>query len=222
MSGRSAMLGRIRTALGVTGEEVSRNAAVDDRLRRAPRGVIPVRAQLAPSERVRLFVAMAERVFATTARVAASGEVPAAVADYLRSHNLPATIRMGDDPRLESLPWADTALEISCGATDGDDPVGLSRAVAAVAETGTVVLTSGADNPTSLAFLPETHIVVVKASDVAADYETAWAAIRNHFGKGQLPRTVNWITGPSRSADIEQTLLLGAHGPQRLHLIVVG
>ena len=43
-----------------------------------------------------------------------------------------------------------------------------------------------------------------------------------HYGKGQMPRTVNWITGPSRSADIEQTLLLGAHGPQRLHVIVVG
>ena len=145
-----------------------------------------------------------------------------AVADYLRALNLPAALRMGEDLRLVGLPWRETAIEVSRGASDGKDPVGLSHALAGVAETGTVVLTSGRDNPTTLAFLPATHIVVVRAADIAGDYETAWGHVRTMFGKGGMPRTVNWITGPSRSADIEQTLLLGAHGPQRLHLIVVG
>ena len=83
-------------------------------------------------------------------------------------------------------------------------------------------LASGQDNPTTLNFLPETHIVVLRAEGVAGDYETVWAKLRARYGKGALPRTVNWVTGPSRSGDIEQTILLGAHGPRRLHVVVVG
>jgi L-lactate dehydrogenase complex protein LldG len=83
------------------------------------------------------------------------------------------------------------------------------------------MLTSGADNPTTLNFLPDTHIVVLQASDIAGDYETLLGRLRERYGAGTMPRTINWITGPSRSADIEQTLILGAHGPRRLHVIVV-
>ena len=64
--------------------------------------------------------------------------------------------------------------------------------------------------------------MVLNAADIAGDYETVWARLRPQGGEGNLPRTVNFITGPSRSADIEQTLLLGAHGPRALHIIVVG
>ncbi|MFX8828968.1 LUD domain-containing protein, partial [Acinetobacter baumannii] len=78
-----------------------------------------------------------------------------------------------------------------------------------VAESGTLVLTSGRDNPTTLNFLPEYHVVVVEASDIAGDYETIWNRVRAAYGKGTMPRTVNMVTGPSRSGDIEQTLLLG-------------
>jgi len=98
----------------------------------------------------------------------------------------------------------------------------VSHASAAVAETGTLVLTSGPDNPTTLNFLPDVHIVVVDAADIASDFETVMARLRERYGTGTMPRTVNMITGPSRSADIEQTLLLGAHGPRKLHVIVVG
>jgi L-lactate dehydrogenase complex protein LldG len=111
---------------------------------------------------------------------------------------------------------------VSSGASDGQQLASVSHAFGAVAETGTVVLTSGADNPTTLNFLPDNHIVVVNVNDVAADFETIFAQLRRSFGDGQLPRVVNLITGPSRSADIEQTLILGAHGPRRLHVIVVG
>jgi L-lactate dehydrogenase complex protein LldG len=82
-------------------------------------------------------------------------------------------------------------------------------------------MVSGPDNPSTLNFLPDNHIVVVSAKDVASDYEMVWAKVRFVYGKGAMPRTVNWITGPSRSGDIEQTLLLGAHGPRRLHILVV-
>jgi L-lactate dehydrogenase complex protein LldG len=221
MSSRDAVLGKIRRALGVTGQESRRNAAVDERLKRAPKGTIPARGQIPAEDRVQLFVAMAGRTGATVKRVAGDEAVPPEVADYLRGRNLPARIRIGEDPLLNKLGWAHTQIEVKHGASDGYDPVGVTHATAGVAETGTLVLTSGGDNPTTLNFLPDTSIVVVKASDIAGDYETVWAQIRANYGKGVMPRTVNYVTGPSRSADIEQTILLGAHGPRRLHVVIV-
>jgi hypothetical protein len=117
---------------------------------------------------------------------------------------------------------SERTLAVSFGRSDGSELNAASHAFAAVAESGTLVLTSGEANPTTLNFLPDNHIVVVNAKDVAGDYEEVWAKVRFANGKGQMPRTVNWITGPSRSADIEQTLLLGAHGPRRLHIVLVG
>jgi L-lactate dehydrogenase complex protein LldG len=222
MSAREAILGKIRRSLGVTGEELRRNATVDDRLTRAPKGMIPARGQLPLEERIALFTATAEKVQTTVERVADEAAIPMTVASYLRAHNLPAALRMGDDPLLTGLAWSRTPIEVKRGASDGTDVVGLSHAFAAVAESGTLVLASGKDNPTTVNFLPETHIVVLKADDVAGDYEAVWEKLRARYGRGLLPRTINWITGPSRSGDIEQTILIGAHGPRRLHVVIVG
>jgi L-lactate dehydrogenase complex protein LldG len=84
------------------------------------------------------------------------------------------------------------------------------------------MLVSGPDNPTTLNFLPENHIVVLNAADIKGDLETLLTALRQTYGKGEMPRTVNLVTGPSRSGDIEQTILLGAHGPRAVHLVLVG
>jgi len=222
MSARDTVLAKIRRSLHVDGRDVGRRAIVIARLEGTPRSVVPARGQLPPEERVALFAKMAEKVSATVAHVESSDAVPEAVADYLRGHNLPAVLRMGDDPLLAGLPWERTQVEVKRGPSDGDDAVGLSHAVAGVAETGTLVLLSGTDNPTTINFLPETHIIAVRIEDIVGDYETAWEAIRARLGRGVMPRTVNMITGPSRSGDIEQTILLGAHGPRRLHIIVVG
>lgn len=222
MSGREAVFGKIRRALGVTGHEVERNATVDNRLRTRPRGIVPARGQLPPAERVALFVSKAEQYSASVARVAAASAVPAAVADFLRQRNLPASVRMGDDARLAAMPWDATPIELKHGPADGDDAVSVAHAFAGIAESGTLALASGTDNPTTLNFLPETAIVVLDAADVAGDYESVWDRLQPAGGQGLLPRTVNFVTGPSRSADIEQTLLLGAHGPRYLHIIVVG
>jgi L-lactate dehydrogenase complex protein LldG len=223
MTPRDLIFATIRRSLAVTGTEAPRLAAVAARLAGHPRGVVPERGQLPPRERVDLFVRMVEAASGTTARAGAAVEVPAAIADFLRGLNLPLRLRHGDDPRLAALPWGNApALEVSRGPSDGHDLAAVSHAFAGVAETGTVVLTSGRDNPTTLNFLPDVHIVVIEASAVAGDFETVMEALRERYGVGALPRTVNMITGPSRSADIEQTLILGAHGPRKLHVIVVG
>lgn len=222
MDARADILTAIRRALGATGAEAPRRRAVEDRLAQAPRGLVPARGQLDAAGHKTLFRAEAERVFATVAELPTAHDVPGEAAAYLHSHNLPLTLRMGGDPFLVTLPWEAAGLTISQGASTGDDPVGVSHAFGAVAETGTLVLVSGPANPTSLNFLPETHIVIVEAKTIVGDYETIWQKLRATYGKGLLPRTVNLITGPSRSADIEQTLLLGAHGPKNLHIIVLG
>jgi L-lactate dehydrogenase complex protein LldG len=223
MSGREAVLGKVRRALGVVGDEPDRRRAVAERLDRHPANLIPARGQIDAAARVALFCTMAEKVSATVRRLARLDEVPAAVAEHQRRHNLPQRIRTGADPLIEALPWdGQPQLERLVGRSDGHDVVSLSHAFAGVAESGTLVLLSGPDNPTTLNFLPDTHIVVVRAGDVAGDYEAVWRAIRERFGEAVLPRTVNFVTGPSRSADIEQTLILGAHGPRALHILVVG
>jgi L-lactate dehydrogenase complex protein LldG len=112
-------------------------------------------------------------------------------------------------------------IQIETGAAENEDHSSLTGAFAGVAETGTLVMLSGAGHPTTLNFLPDTHIAVVRADCIVGTYEDVWARLRAEFGHGAMPRTVNWITGPSRTADIEQTLLLGAHGPQRLHILIV-
>jgi L-lactate dehydrogenase complex protein LldG len=223
MSARDLIFGSIRRSLGVSGKEATRRKTVDDRLAQHPDGLIPACGQLAPKERLALFRAMVEAANGSVEEIADAGDVPSAIAALLRTHNLPMAVRRGADPRLAALPWERArTLEVAVGPTDGKDLAAVSHAFGAVAESGTLMLVSGPDNPTTLNFLPDTHIVVVDAKDVAGDYETLWRRLRETFGDGLMPRTVNLITGPSRSADIEQTLILGAHGPRRLHVVLVG
>ncbi|WP_412051316.1 LutC/YkgG family protein [Hoeflea sp. Naph1] len=222
MSGRETVLGKIRKSIQVEGSDTERRAAVAARLGAAPTGVIPARAQLPQPEQIELFSTMADKYGATVSRIDDYGKIPAEVSNYLRERNLPAAIRIGADQRLKQAGWAsEKNLEIREGASDGGDLAGVSHALAGIAETGTLALLSGQDNPTTINFLPEHHIVVVKAADVTGDMESVWTMLRAHSGKGEMPRAVNLVTGPSRSGDIEQTILLGAHGPRALHIIIV-
>jgi L-lactate dehydrogenase complex protein LldG len=222
MTARDLVLATVRRSLGIAGTEAPRRAAVAARLAGHPAGVVPARAQLPPAARIDLFIRTVEGAAGTVERITEPADIPVSVAAFLRRHNLPLAVRHGHDPRLSALPWERAPLEVRRGASDGNDLAAIAHAFAAVAETGTVVLVSGPDNPTTLNFLPDIHIVVVNAADVAGEFESAMARLRERFGPGALPRTVNMITGPSRSADIEQTLILGAHGPRKLHVILTG
>ena len=215
MSAREAILSGIRTSLKVYDNDPERRAAVAARLVAHQRGVIPVRAAVRAGEAMIAFVARLKAAGVTVAEAAHLSDIPKLAADYLRSQNLPARLRMGADPDLGSLTWD---IEIATGRAEATDEVSISKALAGVAETGTLVLTSGPDNPTTLNFLPETHIVVVRGADVVGGYEDVWDRLR----KAPMPRTVNWVSGPSRTADIEQTIVMGAHGPRRLHVILAG
>ncbi|MEE9375908.1 MAG: lactate utilization protein [Rhizobiaceae bacterium] len=223
MNARDAILTKIRQQIGGDANITKRRAAVANRLMKAPVGIIPKRGQINNRQRLALFIDKAEAVQTTVARVKSYSDIAEAVANYLRSRNLPQEIRMGKDERLAKSGWPKTPnLSLNFGRSIGDDLVGLSHADCGIAETGTLLLSSGEDNPTTLNFLPENHIIILNADNVEGSYEAAFARVRKNYGKGKMPRTVNLITGPSRSGDIEQTILLGAHGPRSLHLIVVG
>ncbi len=220
-NGRASILAKIRKNVR-NPEDPVRVARVADRLSRSPVGLIPARARKPHDKQVDLFCEQAVKVQASITRIKSIEDLPTALAEYLRDRNLPKKVRMGNAPFLKQAGWDKLPdFEISNGPSVGDDPVGLSHAFAGAAESGTLILESGSDNPTTLNFLPETHCVVIRASDISGDYETAWTAVREKYGKGNMPRTVNMITGPSRSGDIEQTLLLGAHGPRALQIFVV-
>jgi L-lactate dehydrogenase complex protein LldG len=130
-------------------------------------------------------------------------------------------VRRGADPVIARLPWhRGGALEVVEGRAQDTDRASVTRAFAGVAESGTILQVSGADNPTTLNFLPEVHIVVLEASAIFASYEEAWTKLREAYGEGVMPRTVNMISGPSRTGDIEQTIVRPAHGPKNMHVII--
>jgi L-lactate dehydrogenase complex protein LldG len=194
---------------------------VEARLAAPPSGPLVARARLPQPEKVALFCQWAEASNATVARVAPAA-VAGEVSSYLMRNNLPAQAAMAPSPLLDRYDWASQKmLTLRPGRGQGSDQVSITGAFAGIAETGTLVMVSGPDHPVSLNLLPDTHIVVLREADVVAGYEDAWARLRERYGKNVMPRTVNTITGPSRTGDIEQAMELGAHGPRRMHIIVV-
>jgi L-lactate dehydrogenase complex protein LldG len=200
-----------------------REAAVEDHLRHHRRGLIPARARADHEALIDLLTTMLVSQGAEVTRANTPEDAIRAVAEDLAAHDLPSVLRLGGDPFLSALPWATApTLQRRIGHAEPHDRAALSRAVTAAAETGTLVLVSGADNPTTLAFLPETHFILIRAGDVVGSYEEAFDRLRAIYGEGNLPRSVNLISGPSRTADIEQTIVRGAHGPKRLHVVILG
>ncbi len=214
MSARDAILGRLRAAAGPA---EPRRASVEARLAaRAQTAPVPAQARAEGAARLDQFEAKARAADASVTRLPDLAALPAALADELRARNLPAAIRTGADPALAALDWG--GIERSVGAGRMEEPAALSLARFGLAETGTLALASGRENPVTLTFLPETHFVALRAADVMAGFEDFWAAWR---ARGLDPRTLNFVTGPSRSADIGQTLQLGAHGPMALHVFLI-
>jgi L-lactate dehydrogenase complex protein LldG len=224
-SARDDILAGIRRGLGRGSVPAETAAELAERVAAHRRNLVPARAtSLDRTGRVDLFVAMAEEVQTSVARVASADDVPGEVARYLAAENLPAELVMAPDPSLAAIPWDQRPLlQIRHGRAEAGDAVSLTPCLAAVAETGTLLLTSGPATPTTLNFLPDTHIVVLHAGQVVASYEDGWDLIRTRADGGpeSWPRTVNLITGPSRTGDIEQRIQLGAHGPRRLHVVLV-
>ena len=216
---RDQILAGIRDALGRGEMTADGKAEIDRRLANPVPNLIPGRARLDRQGQLELFERMALAASCTVERVASSEQVPAAIAAWLRAHNLPLELDQAPAAALDALPWErEPLLQRRRGPAGPAAQVSVTPAFAGIAETGTLMLTSGPETPTTLNLLPDSHVVVLEAAQVVGVYEEAWARLR---GQGPLPRTVNFVTGPSRTGDIEQTIYMGAHGPRRLHIVLV-
>ncbi len=225
---RDQILGDIRKSLRRGSAVPAADAAqLEARLKNHPGGLIPRRS--GGRDRaglLKLFEEQATMVTTTVRRISSLDQVPAAIAEYLSSQNLPAEATVATDKFFDRVDWArHPMLRIRRGVPDPKDQVGISSPFAAIAETGTLMILSGPDSPSTLNFLPDTHIVVLPASRVVGPMEDAWNRLRNDRNgdvvAAAMPRTVNFITGPSRTADIEQKIEMGAHGPRRQHILIV-
>jgi L-lactate dehydrogenase complex protein LldG len=217
---RTQILTSIRRSLKRDSASPEMISTVENRLKAHVRNLVPQRSNLSPSDRIDLFVSMATEVAATVERLPNLSRVPHAVADYLASQNLPAEVKVAPDPRLATIPWDKRpTLTVTTGRAADRDLTSVTAAFSAIAETGTLMMLSGPEHPTTLNMMPDTHIVVLRADQVVGSYEDGWDAVRRR--DKEMPRTVNFITGPSRTGDIEQTLQLGAHGPRRLHILLI-
>jgi L-lactate dehydrogenase complex protein LldG len=220
---RTVILDRIRAALHVDLADLERRSAAAARLAEPPRHLVPACAKRPAAALVDQFQAALGARRADLIPVSTPAHIPAAAADYLRVQHLPLQVRAGTDPYLAALPWdAVPGLALETGPAQGNDGAGISRALAGVAETGTLVLASSADNPVTLAFVPDTHLVVVEAQAIVGSYEDAIERVAAELGHGVLPRTLNLVSGPSRTGDIGGQIVLGAHGPRRLAVLLVG
>jgi len=213
---RDKIFQTLRRGLGRGPEDAAAQARVNQRISNPQRNLVPQRAQLPQPQQVDLFIEKATALTVTVDRVASANDVPHAIAEYLLQRNLPTTLRMAPHPDLQSLPWdSKPMLSVEIGHGRSKDLVSVTPAFAGIAETGTLMLHSGSQTATTLHFVPDNHIVVMRASQITGSMEDAFAKLRTSIGGVQhWPRSVNLVTGPSRTADIEGVPVLGAHGPR--------
>lgn len=219
-SARERILSRLNASLqDPERPDTVRAEAVKARLAVNARGLVPARTHgLGPQGLVGLFAEQAEAVQATVLR-ADPGAVGQVLAAYLAQQGQPLTVRQAPDPELASYDLA--GLRLVPGLPDPTEPVALTAAAYGIAETGTLMMLSGPTHPVGFNFLADTHLVVLPETRILASYEDAWDAAKQQVGRAFPSRTVNLITGPSRTADVEQKLELGAHGPRRLAIVLV-
>jgi L-lactate utilization protein LutC len=209
-SARADILARVRTAAGAR-----EPTAAQARLSERPRGPLP-RLEGALLDR---FEARLSLAAATVARVESAASLPQAVSEYLDAQGVHSDIVLAAHELLDVDGWPAGRGAVR-RALRAEDAVGVTVAECAVAETGSLVMLSGPHTPTAFNFLPETCICAVRTADVVAHLEDVWLRLRE---RGlAMPRALNFVTGPSRTADVEQTIQLGAHGPRRLHVLLVG
>ena len=212
MNHRETVLARIGTALG-RAAPVTDVAGVPDailqRIATPRRHTLPALG----GEAVARLIERMEGVQTSVVRLQSRDDVPEAVRFWLEAEGIDGEITVA--PALDDVDFPSGWRR---GAASGTETTGVTPCLAAVAETGSVVMASSAGTPAALNFLPENHVVVLHEDQVVNHLDDVFPVLR---ALSTPPRAVNFVTGPSRTADIEQTLEIGAHGPRRLHVLLL-
>ncbi len=217
---KAEILGNIRRGLGRGEPTAQQRSAAESRLAAKADNLIPKRGQLPHDEQVKLFKDMAIEAAAEIIELDSTSEVPMAVSEWLHKMNIRELVS-ASNAELTEMDWSALGdIQRVERVAQVGDMASITSSFAGIAETGTLMLHSGSESPTTLNFLPDVHMVVLHKSTIVGPYEDAWKKLRAAHG-GKMPRTVNMITGPSRSADIEQKLQMGAHGPRTLVILLI-
>ncbi len=218
---KTLILQRIRRSMGRGPLPEEAKLSLQRRLADPRPNLIPARARADHGALVRLFIEKAEAVGATVERIGDPDRLGACLADFLKRHNLPGHAVAA--PALQGSGLENTELvTLRFGVPEASDQTGIGPAFRAIAETGTLAMISGPDTPATMNFLPDNHIAILHEADIVGAMEDVFAALRKKYGSATMPRTLNFISGPSRTADIEQKIVEGAHGPRRLHIVLIG
>lgn len=223
---RNAILNKISSHLGHD-NRAQRSESAQKRLYENPNHLIPKIGLLkTKKQRIDRFTEQAEKVDANIYNIKKINDLPKLSANIMAQYNIDQKMQCAPHTLLKKLKWEKHITEFDYGSANEEDIFSLSVAYAGVSETGTLAFLTGAESPKSLIFLAQHHLVLLPTSKLYANYEQVFAAMRkdydstNRMMSDKMPRSLNFVTGPSRTADIEQTLTLGAHGPLSLHIIL--
>lgn len=164
------------------------------------------------------FIAKHTAVNGTLKIVGNYSEVPGAVGEFLDSHDLPSRMLMGSSEFLSQFDWPQE-WQIDRRIATKTDLVSVTDAVCAIAETGTIMIFSSSNASSTHAFVPENHVAIINAGQVVRHLDDALKIASTKINDNTPG--VHMVTGPSKTADVEQTIQYGAHGPRRLHVIII-
>lgn len=211
-------------------QSIRSNLAASAGIVHAEHAVVPDRGELIPENQslslVERFRERLESVGGFCDVVSGEDEAAqalSAIINDLQGKQAAQRIALSDSPVAARLARSLAADEISvCPAPDElfNYDVGITLAQAAIAETGTLVLEAEAERHRLVSLLPPVHIAIVYARDIVLTIGEALSQLRGDEGR-PMSRANTFITGPSRTADIELTLTVGVHGPKELHVIVI-
>ncbi|MCP4790246.1 MAG: hypothetical protein GY881_08435 [Gammaproteobacteria bacterium] len=212
---RHQILSRIRKGLGRGALPEEKQQQLHAAMAQPQRNLVPQRAQAQGQAAIDMFVDMATEAVSEIIHINQVEQIPAHIDNLMGNDSRP--LLLSQEPELTSLDWDGANVSTTARLAQKGDLISLTTCIAGVAETGTLVLKSNPKSPTTLNLLPDIHCVLLRKEQIIGGYEDAWDLVRQE----KLPRTVNFITGPSRSADIEQKLQMGAHGPKRLVIFLL-
>ncbi|PXF29511.1 hypothetical protein WH50_20445 [Pokkaliibacter plantistimulans] len=221
-SGREQILAKLRAKRDTSdAAEQAARQRVAERIQHHAPVLIPARGLGDKAELLARFQQMATEAIADVSLHETETAALAAIADQLQQQGITSLVTTAD-AQWQQHDWASQGIQCQVRPAQVGDHASLTPCLAGIAETGTLMITSAPHHPTTLHFLPDWHLVMLRSSQIVGSYEDAWTRLRQQNQQtGGMPRTVNMITGASRSADIEQRLQMGAHGPKRLIIFIV-